>query len=667
MTKIEVRETELIWPSKYDEKGERKETEQIDLPFQVIETINESRATRDARKRGKQLSLYDMWFKKEGDTFQEGWKNKIIWGENKLVMSSLVKDFAGKVDLIYIDPPFATGADFRFSNRIGENGLEFVKEQSLIEEKVYRDTWGKGLSSYLQMMYERLVLMKKLLSSAGTIYVHLDWRVGHHLRVLMDEIFGPECHLNTITWRRQIPRGMKAWAKYYGNSTDCLLMYSRDPDKAKWNRPVHEELISIEEARSKYMEDERGFFRTSDPGTYTDESLIQLYKEGRIYVTKGGEFVIHEDGSVGTTKGTIGVKYYRERRGDRIVEEKPVDNLWSNIPGMGITPQEYLGFPTQKVEALLHRIIEASSDIGDLVADFFCGSGTTLAVAEKLNRRWIGCDLSRWAIHITRKRLLGISNCKPFELLNLGKYERKYWQTITFGKTKKHDEQLTIFEYLKFILKLYDAEPLSGMQHLHGRKGGVVIHIGAVDAPVTIDEINACLDECEAVNQRQLHILGWEWEMGLYDLISEAAKGRGIKLVLLTIPREVMEKKAVERGDIQFYELAYLEADIIQQKNRKVVVEIKDFVIPNYELLSEEIRGKVKKWSDYIDYWAVDWNFQNDTFMNGWVTYRTRRDRKLPLKSDPHKYEKPGKYTIMVKVVDVFGNDTSQAFEVEVK
>lgn len=205
------------------------------------------------------------------------------------------------------------------------------------------------------------------------------------------------------------------------------------------------------------------------------------------------------------------------------------------------------------------------------------------------------------------------------------------------------------------------------MQHLHGKKGKAVVHVGAVDAPVTIDEINACLDEYMAIQQKELHVLGWEWEMGLYDLMTDAAKGRGVKLVLLNIPREVMEQQAVDKGDIQFFELAYLEVDIKQEKVRGMVVSLKDFVIPNTELIPEEIRSKIKKWSDYIDYWAIDWDFQNDTFMNGWVTYRTRKDRTLALKSDAHSYEKPGKYTVMVKVVDIFGNDTSQAFEVEVK
>jgi hypothetical protein len=257
-----------------------------------------------------------------------------------------------------------------------------------------------------------------------------------------------------------------------------------------------------------------------------------------------------------------------------------------------------------------------------------------VAVAEKLSRRWIGCDLARWAIHVTRKRLLGINGCKPFEVLNLGKYERKYWQGITFGDKKKDDQQLAIFQYIAFILKLYAAGPLAGMQHLHGKRGRAVVYVGAVDAPVTIDEINASIEECLAVKQAELHVLGWEWEMGLANLMVEDAKRRGVKLLLLNIPREVMEQQAVEKGDVRFFEVAHLEVQINREKGQKVSIVLKDFAFPYADMIPEEVRNKIKKWSDYIDYWAVDWNFQNDTFMNGWVTYRTRKDRKLPLKSD---------------------------------
>ena len=346
--------------------------------------------------------------------------------------------------------------------------------------------------------------------------------------------------------------------------------------------------------------------------------------------------------------------------------EKKISDVW-RIAMINSMANERLGYETQKPKALLERIIKASSNEGDLVADFFCGSGTTLAVAEKLGRRWIGCDLSRYAIHVTRKRLMDIPNCRPFEVLNLGKYERQVWQGIAFGG-QKQAQQMLIFEYLKFILELYGAEPLAGTQHVHGKQGGALVHVGAVDAPVTIDEVNAAVTECLAMKQKELHILGWEWEMGMYDLVVEEAKRRGVKVLLLAIPREVMEQQAVDKGDIHFYELAYLEVSIKpSRQKRSYAVELTDFVIPNNELIPPDVRDKIKKWSDYVDYWAVDWDFRNDTFINSWTSYRTRRDRALQLKTDPHAYDAPGTYRILVKVIDIFGNDTSQAFAVEVK
>jgi len=613
MAKIDVTKTELVWPGKYDKDGQRKEIDRVNLPFQVIETINETRATREAAKKPLQKGLFDVWEAKEGDTFEEGWKNKLIWGDNKYVMSSLLEKFAGKIDLIYIDPPFATGVDFSFKAVVGDSDQKLVKEQSIIEEKAYRDTWAYGFESYIQMICERLILMRDLLSDHGAIYVHLAHHVGQYVKIILDELFGQSCFQNEIIWHYKTGGATKV---RFARKHDNIFFYTKSPKM--WNFNPQKE--------KSYMMHKYGF--------------------------KKSDFKIDKES---------GLQY-------SMVYSRDV----FEIPSVGSATEERLGFDTQKPESLLTRIINSSSNEGDLVADFFCGSGTTLAVAEKLNRRWIGSDLSKWAIHVSRKRFLEIENCKPFEMLNLGKYERKYWQGVTFSG-KKDDEQMAIFQYLAFILKLYGAEPLAGMQHLHGKKDKSVVHIGAVDAPITIDEINLCLDECEAIQQKELHVLGWEWEMGLYELMPDAAKGRGMKLLLLNIPREVMEQQAVDKGDIQFFELAYLAVDIKQRKKRSqgiepgVLVSLKNFSIPNTELIPEDIRSKIKKWTDYIDYWAVDWDFRNDTFMNGWVAYRTRMNRKLQLKTDTHQYEKPGRYTIMVKVVDIFGNDTTQAFEFEVK
>ncbi|MCC6465979.1 MAG: site-specific DNA-methyltransferase, partial [Planctomycetes bacterium] len=376
---------------------------------------------------------------------------------------------------------------------------------------------------------------------------------------------------------------------------------------------------------------------------FKKEKMEEMYKAGRV--------VQPSPGAVPRYK-----RYLDEMPG------VPLQDLWLDVNAINSQAIEAVGYATQKPEPLLERIIKVSSNAGDIVLDCFCGSGTTAAVAEKLGRRWIACDLGRYAIHTTRKRLLEIPDCKPFQILNLGSYERKHWAGTEFSEA---DAQRLAGAYIGFILALYQAQPLQGT-HLHGRKAGAMIHVGAVDAPVTIAEVNAALAECATLKREELHVLGWEWEMGMNDPIIKHAKAQfSIRLRLLAIPREVMEKRAVECGDIRFFDLAYLDAAVVAEdkKGRAVHVELKDFVIPDTDLIPEEVRSKITKWSDYIDYWAVDWDFQNDTFMNQWQTYRTRKERKLELQSTAHTYDKPGKYRILIKVVDIFGNDTSRLLE----
>jgi len=682
MAKIEISKTELVWPGKYNEDGTRKEVPHVSLPFQVIETINESRATREAKK-GRQATLFDIWEGKEGDTFEEGWKNKLIWGDNLLVMGSLLEKFAGKIDLVYIDPPFATGADFSFSAPIGEGDQEILKEQSVIEEKAYRDTWGLGLDSYIEMLWSRLVLIRDLLSEMGSLLVHLDWHVSHFVKLLLDEIFGPSCFMNEITWKRYAAHSLST--KRFDTVSDRLLYYAKNPDQCSFELQ-YEALSNGElENRFPHIESETGrrfqhvaLEQSSNVSSKGEERVIQ----GRRVISKIGwrwtqgtfdnRLAVNPRLIYWTGQGRPRYKIYADE-----YKGRPLGDVWTDVPYLSAGDSERLGYATQKPEALLRRIIRAACPEGGLVADFFCGSGTTLAVAEKLGRRWIGCDLGRWAIHVTRKRLLGIENSKPFEILNLGKYERQYWQDVTFGdKRGKSATERTFYDYLAFILKLYGAQPVAGMQHLHGKKSRAMVHIGAVDAPVTIDEVSQALDECVRVKQTELDVLGWEWEMGLAGPNNDVRKGspmheiareKGVKLLLLQIPREVMEQQAGDKNDVRFFELAYFEAKITKPKKQTVQVELKDFATPNADLIPQDVRAKTKKWSDYMDYWAVDWDFRNDTFMQGWVAYRSRVERKLPLISDPHTYEKPDKYRILVKVTDIFGNDTSQAFEVEVK
>ena len=612
MSKIDITRTELVWPGKYDEEGNLVPPRRVSLPFQVIERVSETRATRqqrEAEKKGHVATLFDYWQEEKEQTTDQndGWRNKLIWGDNQYVMGSLLEKFAGKIDLIYIDPPFATGADFSVRTDIGDE--EIIKEQTIIEEKAYRDTWGNGLDSYLNMLSSRLWIMRELLSDHGSIFIHLDWHVNSLVRLLLDEIFGRDNQINELIWHYRRWTGS---AKNFLNMHDTIYYYSKS---------------------SNYIFNEQWI-------PYTERSL----ERKKNYHTR--------------IKGDDVYETHIDERGVK------ANDVWE-ISVINSQALERTGYATQKPEALLDLIIKSATNENSLVADFFCGSGTTLSVAEKLGRRWIGCDLGRYAIHTSRKRLMEISNCRPFEILNLGRYERQVWQGVTFDG-QKQAQQMLVFEYLKFILELYGAQPLAGTQVLHGKQGSAVVHVGAVDAPVTIDEVLACLDECKQMGQKVLHILGWEWEMGLANLMVDEAKSQGIKLLMLTIPREVMEQQAVQKGDIHFYELAYLETNI-QVKGCQATVSLTDFVIPNDELIPPEVRQKIKKWSDYVDYWAIDWDFQNDAFVNGWTSYRTRKDRTLQLNSEVHEYPAAGKYRIVVKVIDIFGNDTSQVFEVEVK
>ncbi|MBN1832824.1 MAG: site-specific DNA-methyltransferase [Deltaproteobacteria bacterium] len=619
---LRVTRTELVWPGKYNDDGTLKEVPRVSLPFQVIETVNESRATREALKGGIQRGLFDVYEGKEGDSFEDGWKNKLIWGDNLLVMGSLLEKFAGKVDLIYIDPPFDTGSDFSFKTMVGDEDSPIQSKQpSAIEEKAYRDTWGAGYDSYLSMLRDRLLLLHDLLADTGSIFVHLDVHTGPYVKALMDEIFGQENFQNEIAW-------------YY---------YNKLHDSRKKLLPKAFDQILY------YVKNRQASFTYQGLKEPREEPVTKLkYRkvQGKI------QNIIGPDGKAVTYVST----------------ERTVDNVWRIRCLQPANKKEWVHFQTQKPVDLIERIIQISARTNFLMLDAFIGSGSSLIAAERQGLRWIGIDLSRWSIHLSRKRLLGIENCKPFEVLNLGKYERQYWQDVTFGKTRdKSLPEQALYEYLAFILKLYGAQPVAGLTHLHGKKARAMVHIGAVDAPVTISEIDSAVDECVQLKQPELHVLGWEWEMGLYDLMVEAAKKKGVKLLLLQIPREVMEQQAAAKGDVRFFELAYLEVEIKTPNKLTAQVNLKDFVIPNTELIPEEVRSKVKKWSDYIDYWGVDWDFQNDTFMQSWVAFRTRKERKLPLVSDSHTYEKPGKYRILVKVIDIFGNDTSQAFDVEVK
>jgi len=655
--------TELIWDGKYDKDGRRVAPLRVALPFQTVETVNES-----AQERQRMLDLFSTGRDPE-------WRNRLIWGDKKYVLPSLLPDFAGKVDLIYIDPPFDTGADFSLQVRIDGEG--FTKEPSAIEQKAYRDTWGRGIDSYLQWLYEAVVLLRDLLAETGTMYVHLDYHIGHYAKALLDEVLGTENFRNEIIVKRRITKNLQrqfetiqalSWAH------DTVLWYSKSHQNRY--RPLY---VPMEPRSSEgywhhfWSNADRPTMRYELLGVtprtgqwkWTEERALCAVANYKRYLQEGnGRSLVQYWADTGRT-----LEFIRLSATGKVenwfppASERIADTLWLDIHAY----ENEKDYATQKHTDLLERIIKASSDEGDLVLDCFVGSGTTAVVAEKLGRRWIAADLSRFAIHTTRKRLLSLPDVRPFVVQNLGKYERQVWQAVEFGDQAESRVQA----YRRFILELYKAQPLTGYAWLHGFKNGRFVHVGTVDAPVSPGDVAQIAAEfkravgtgANAPRTNGIDILGWDFAFELNEVARQQAALANIDVRFLRIPRDVMDKRAVEQGDVRFFELAAL-AVKVDQKDRSVTLTLTDFVIP-LDDVPEDVQRAITNWAQWIDYWAVDWDNRGDTFHNQWQTYRTRKSRELQ-KSASFTYEKAGVYTIVVKVIDILGNDTTKVLKVEV-
>jgi len=667
------REVELLW------NGKTNEVTNVVLPFQVIEQIDEPRS--DA-KFGNQNSLFDTTGRQI-----TGWTNKLIWGDNKLILSSLKNgplrkeiEAQGGLKLIYIDPPFDVGADFSMDIKIGDGEDEesFTKKPSVIEEIAYRDTWGKGADSFIAMIYERLKLMHDLLAEDGSIYVHCDWRVNSFMRIILDEIFGKDNFVNEIIWAYKGPSPVKT---FFPQKHDLIYFYQKS-DKRKFN--YKDILVPYDEAtlnRRKYSESKLG-------GIPFAGKDIEEYDKGRV----------------------------------------PQD-WWDDIPAGGqISRDELLGYPTQKPIKLLERLIKASSNEGDIVADFFVGSGTTLAVAEKLGRKWIGSDLGKFGIHTSRKRMIGVQrvlkkeskNFRAFEILNVGRYERENFLATNDdlrAEEKSKQAERKEKEFVKLILSAYKAEPVESFVNVIGKKRDRLVAVGPINTPVSSKLVRDIVKECKEKGITKIDVLGFDYEMGL-DF--SQYKDQGIDIAFRIIPREVFDRKAVEKGQVKFYDVAFIEAKPIikgRGNDKEISMELTDFsvfynqddsgeiaealrpggskvVVENGQVVkiskdkkTEEISKEIltKKWSDWIDYWAVDFDFSSRKeiikiiedgkekevwtgdyiFDNEWQSFRTKKNRNLDLVTSPKVAEK-GTHKIAVKVVDIFGNDTTKVIEVKI-
>jgi len=726
------REVELVW------NGKSREVCTAILPFQTLEHIDEPRK----EKRDDEEFSFDT-----GGRQIKGWTNKLIWGDNKLILSSLksgalrrqIED-AGGLKLIYIDPPFDVGADFSMDIEIG--GETFHKEPNLLEQIAYRDTWGRGADSFIAMIYERLILMRDLMHSDGSIYVHCDWRLTAFIRIVMNEIFGTANYRSQIVWKSSPGHGD---ANLYSPMQNHLLFYSRSANVI-WNQlhqPYDDEYLEQHyqktETDGRKFEDDNLTAYGLQGGGYTYEwhgytklwrcpiaKMRELEKQNLIYYTR---------------TGVARFKRFLDQ-----MPGMPASDIWDDIPRINSQAKERVDYPTQKPEALLERILKASSNEGDLVADFFCGSGTTAAVAEKLGRKWIVTDLGKFGIHTTRKRLIQVQRgrkaagqpFRAFEVLNLGRYERQAYLNISGNlSAKKKADALARKEqeFRDLILKAYKATPTDAEGFFHGKQGNRLVVVGPINLPVGRLFVEEVITECRKRNATRVDVLAFEFEMGLFPAVLEESKNKGIDLAPKTIPPEVFDKRAVERGQVRFHDVAYVEATPRYDKKDKLTlaIELTDFSVYYSQGVVDAIttelkagksevvceQGKLvkftkdkdgvikrdvltKQWTDWVDYWAVDFNYENRKeiikvaknlgvegalpgtasagefldfeerwtgayiFENEWQSFRTRQSRELELKSATHTYAKPGRYVIAVKVIDIFGNDTMSLMSVTV-
>jgi DNA modification methylase len=639
------REVELVW------NGKTNEVCNVVLPFQVIEQVDEPRAEKNI---SFQKTLFDIDYRGRQ---QKGWTNKLIWGDNKLILSSLKNgpmreeiEKQGGIKLIYIDPPFDVGADFSMNIEIGDD--QFTKEPGVLEELAYRDTWGRGADSFIAMIYERLSLMRDLLADDGSIYVHCDWRVNAYIRLVLEEVFNRERFQNEIIWIRTNAHNMQTQG--YARSQETIFFTTKS-DTFIFN----EQRTDYGEAQlNRYKKDENGRLYTGRDMTFSSvnpsrqfewrgtkppsnrswgyplEKLEELWTQGRILTKQDG------------TPRLDGLKVYLDE-----TKGKPLTTLWDDVGRIGNTSSERLGYPTQKPEALLDRIIKASSNEGDLVADIFCGSGTTLSVAEKLGRKWIGADLGKFAIHTTRKRMIGVQrelkkagkDYRAFEVLNLGKYERQHYIGVNPNlRDEEKEKQLAQKEkdFLDLILYAYRADKIEGFRTFHGKKANRLVAVGPINLPVTRLFVEEVILECRSKHITKVDVLAFEFEMGLFPNIQEEAKSKGIDLAMKYIPRDVFDKRAVEKNQVVFHDVSFIEVKPHMKAN-SVAVELTDFsvfynqdsiahaeaslkngsnkiVVENGQII-KVIKDKngiirretlTKKWTDWIDY-SQKRNFYN--------------------------------------------------------
>ncbi len=723
----ESKQVELTWNGKSDE------VTNVVLPFQIIEQIDEP--------RNEEVKMAQGSFDFASGRQMTGWTNKLIWGDNKYILSSLKNgpmreeiEKEGGIKLIYIDPPFDVGADFSMDVEIGNGSYE--KKPNVLEQLAYRDTWGKGQDSFLSMIYERLIIMKDLLHEEGSIFVHCDQRLNSRLRNIMYEVFGEDNFVNEIIWQRTTAG--KPVAKNLPKNADYIIWFSKTKDYKfkKFTKELTEKNISN---YNKDDNDGRGPYTTQpiiNPADRPNLKYVYVDKKGRSWQHPKNGWRFNEDrmkkldneDRLYFTKTSIREKQYLSEKAE-LGQQLP--NIWSDISGNNIqNSKEGVDYPTQKPEELIKRIIEGVTDEDDLVCDFFVGSGTTAAVAETLKRKWICSDLGKFSIHTTRKRMIGIQrelkkqekNWRAFEILNLGKYQREHY--IYDGKTerdefKKRAKETKEKEFRDLILEAYKATSIDGFVTIHGKKGEDFISLGPINQPLSRNHVEEVIAECIKNKIISVHILGFEYEMGLFPTIQEEAESKGLRLSYKQIPMEVFDNRAISSGDVVFHNVAFIDFETHIDGN-ELSIELTDFqvfynaenlnldeslgngkskIIVENGLIIEKKKDKdgiisekilTEDWHDWIDYWSVDFDYEskpeiikfknkngeieeectgNFVFENEWQSfrgkYKNNKNEIFELNSSKREIAK-GKTKVAVKVVDIFGNDTMKVREVKI-
>jgi adenine-specific DNA-methyltransferase len=613
------------------------------------------------------------------------WANRLIYGDNLLAMAALLAgdedtpSLRGKVDLIYIDPPFDSKADYR--TKVTLPGLELEQKPTVIEQFAYSDTWSDGTASYLAMITPRLILMRELLADTGSIYVHLDWHVGHYVKLVLDEVFGKDNFHNQIAWIKN-SLGAKSRASQFPRNQDQILFYSKSSSyyfQAQVREQVsYVELVGDEEKLPAGIKVDREgrYYWTSPKGDYSDESIAALETANRIEKT---------------SSGTVRIKYFVRRLGNRIIKDAVLDDTWNDIEMVFRSADPRTGYDTQKPEKLLDRIIRASCPEGGLVADFNGGSGTTAAVAEKLGRRWITTDLGKPACMIMRKRLIDLE-AKPFLYQSIGDYQVEAAKA-TLGR------DFRIGDLSQIVLSLYGALPLppeanpqrnlgqiAGVE-LNGRRGSKTLVLA--DSP---NKLTGTATLKKAIAQRdnllggwdRVVVLGWNFEPSIGETITALNDDR---LEVLVIPPDLMDRLKKKggidklRGQVRFSSLQYLTIHPVQRRmqghEETLTVRLKNYVLLSPEAinLDDTNRAKLQAVANaeplaLIEYWAVDPDYDGKVFRSVWQDYRgntandadalrvvTQATLSVPAHSGPRR--------VCVRVVDVFGFEAEVVTTVE--